>query len=222
MGVENKENEDLADEMEQKFQNLFNKLFHKAFGEREKRFEMKFTKLLGDKLEEIVTQLQPKKEEDKKEDSGKDTKVPAEIQALIAQAQKEAKEARDLVTKYQKEAEDHRTKLSRAEEVAQLTQLLTGSVKPALLDMVVTQLHSRVTRDENSGAILWKSGDELLPLKDGLEEWKKSDAGKEVAPPRPVSGSGSGAQTHQSAKMNPNDFSTEHLGTLLTQQMGRR
>lgn len=207
---------------EEAFGKMFNKFFHKAFGEREKRLEQKLTKnfetTLGTKLDEVVARITEgtsKKGEEKSKDDTTPGKLPPEVQAQITQMAKDAKEAKDLAAKYQKEAEEQKSKSRRTEEKNELTKMLTGSVKPALLEMVVGQLHGNITRDDESGAILWKNADgEVVPLKDGVEAWKKSDAGKEVAPPRQAAGSGStgggGAPTR------PGDFGLEHLGGILT------
>ena len=111
---------------------------------------------------------------------------------MIAQARKEANEAKQLAEKHRQEAETERKRLAQTEERQALQSALNGKVKPALLDMVVHQLHqTRIQRDPESGAILWKDDDgDFVPYKDGIEAWSKSDAGKEVAPPIPAGGSG--------------------------------
>lgn len=226
-GGDNDDDDDDGDDgiNEEAFGKLFNKFFHKAFGEREKRFEQKVMKsletTLSTKLDDIVSKIseaKPKNEgEPKGESKGEGgAKIPPEIQAQLAQMQKDLAATKELAEKHKREAEEQKAKSRRAEELNQLTTMLTGAVKPALLDMVVNQLHANITRDEESGAILWKGPDgELLPLKDGIEAWKKSDAGKEVAPPRQASGSG-GQGGSGSVPTRPGDFTLEHLGNILT------
>jgi len=193
------------DDDEQKFTERFNKLFHKAMGEREKRLETKIMKgletTLGTKFDEFKTMLAesaPKPKEGEGEGEGgklrnKDGKfMPPEIAAEIAKAQKDAKEARDLAEKFKSEANAEKQRASKTEERQTLLTSLGGKVKPQLLDMVVDQLHGKnITRDPESQKILWKNEDgELLPLKDGIDAWAKSDFAKEVAPPRDARGSG--------------------------------
>lgn len=219
------------DDLEAKVLPILNKFFHKAFGEREQRQEKKLAKLiettLGAKLEEISEKLgaaKPKDDEGGDEkptdkprgNDGKfSTRLSPEIQAQLDKAAKDAKEAKDLASKYQKEAEEQKARGRKSEEISELTQMLTGSVKPALLNMVVSQLHSNLTRDDESGAILWKGSDgELLPLKDGVESWKKSDAGKEVAPPRSATGAGT-SNGGGNTPTKPGEFTLEHLGSML-------
>ena len=214
---------------EDAFGKLFNKFFHKAFGEREKRLEQKLTKsvetTLGSKLDELMTKIgsgEGKPKPDDKSGEGQPNpgqngmKLPPEIQAQLTQAAKDAKEARDLAAKYQREAEESKSRSRKVEERTQLSSLLNGAVKPALLDMVVSNLHGNLTRDEESGAVLWKNGEgELVPLKDGVTAWLKSDAGKEVAPPRQANGSGSSGGSG-SVPTRPGDFTAEHLGNIIS------
>lgn len=218
--------DDDGDINEEAFGKLFNKFFHKAFGEREKRLEQKLTKsvesTLGSKMDELLTKLsegKPKGEGGDDKSKGDPNpgpmKLPPEFQAQMAQMQKDLKEAKDIAAANKREAEEQKSKSRKGEERQQLTQMLNGSVKPALLEMVVGQLHSNVVRDDESGAILFKNSEgELVPLKDGIEAWKKSDAGKEVAPPRQAGGSGSQGGSG-SVPTRPGDFTAEHLGNII-------
>jgi hypothetical protein len=86
--------------------------------------------------------------------------------------------------------------------------------------MVVDQLHSKhLVRDaEDETKILWKSADgELLPVKDGLETWTKSDLGKEFAPP--VNAKGSGGRGGQGSQGAGGEMTLDRLGGMI---MGQR
>lgn len=179
---------------------LVNEIVHKAISARDKRLSDSVTKLVEDKIAG-VSKLLDERLPGRKDSSGgegdggekKKIEMPDEYKALVAKAQKDAADAKRLAEKHAAEAKEERDARSRQEEITTLTGLLTGSVKPPLFDMVVKDLHStRIVRDKETGKILWRGDkdDELLPLKDGVEAWKKTDAGKEVAPPRDVSGSG--------------------------------
>lgn len=210
-----------------------NEIVHKAIGTREKRFEEKLGKkmdeLFGTKFEELRTLIAESDNDD--DDEGKSKKPPneggepangspsklsPEVEAALKQAQKDAKEAKDLAEKWKKEAEAERIAKMQTEELTALTQGLTGRVKPALLDMVVKQLHGNIVRDPESKTILWKNSDgDHLPLKDGLDSWCKSDAGKEVAPPRDIRGTGS--QGGSSGGLQKGQAMTlDQLGDILT------
>jgi hypothetical protein len=214
------------DEEEKKFSDRFNKLFHKAMGEREKRLEGKLSKsfetALAAKLDEFMKTIAPPKDDqggDPKGGAGGGEKkhLSPEIEAMIKQAQKDAKEAKDAADKWRKEAEAEKKRNLRAEERQNLIGALNGMVKPQLLDMVVDQLHNKnLTRDPESGTILWKGDDgEPLPFKDGVAAWMKTDFAKEVAPPRQAGGSGSRGPG-DGTNRDPKSFTSEDLGTLLS------
>lgn len=221
-GSGGKPNED-DDEDDKKFSERFNKLFHKAMGEREKRLEGKLSKsfetALSAKLDEFMKTITPPKDDPEKPgDKGGDKKqLSPEIEAMIKQAQKDAREAKDAADKWRKEAEAEKKRNLRAEERQNLIGALNGMVKPQLLDMVVDQLHNKnLTRDPESGTILWKGDDgEPLPFKDGIAAWSKSDFAKEVAPPRQAGGSG-GRGPGDGVNRDPKSFSSEDLGALLS------
>lgn len=188
---------------DKKFGEMFNKFFHKAMGERESRLEKKIMKsletTLGSKFDELKTLFsgegkgegEPKKEGG--EGGGKKDELSPETRAQLKRAEDTAKEAAAKADKWEREARAAKEQSKKTEERQLITTALNGKVKPALLDMVVDQLHGRhVTRDsEDETKILWKNADgELLPFKDGVESWMKSDFGKEVAPPVQARGSG--------------------------------
>lgn len=214
-----------------------NEIVHKIVQERDKRFESRMTKkmedTLGTKFDELKTLIMSDDDDDDNNDdkappnnrerdvNAQPGKLAPEVEAMIKQAQKDAKEAKDLAAKYQKEAEAERTAKMQTEELNALTQGLTGSVKGPLLEMVVKQLHGNIVRDPESKAILWKNADgEHLPLKDGLETWKKSEAGKEVAPPRDVRGSGSHGGGN-GVPLKGDDMNMDTLGAILSGTIGR-
>lgn len=216
------------DDEEKKFTERFNKLFHKAMSEREKRLETKIMKgletTLGAKFDELTTKLgeagkqkeePPPGDESKLRDRGKF--IPAELAAEIAKVKNDAKEARELAEKFKKEAEAEKSRASKTEERQLLVTSLGGRVKPQLLDMVVDQLHGKhVTRDPETGKILWKGEDgDVLPFKDGVDSWTKSDFAKEVAPPREARGSGGRGGSGDGGQMK-GPMTADQLGQLIS------
>lgn len=208
---------------EDDFEVKFNKLFHKASAEREKRFEQKLTKVLDASLSTKIDELkaiiidQPEREEPAGGDPTVPGKMAPEIEARFRQLEKTAKDANDLATKYKTMADDERISRSRAEERSALSAGLTGHVKPTLFDMVADDIHKKhVVRDPDTGVILWKNAEgEHVPLKDGIETWKKSDAGRELAPARDVRGSG-GQNNGAGATVKPGEMNEEILGGMLS------
>lgn len=216
-----------------KFEEKFNKYFHKAFGEREKRLMKKFDETLTTKLEGVTETIGNAMEERLNKWLEDDDNTPPERKnegdgankggmseeaaAQLRQAQKDAKEAKDLAEKHKKEADAEREKTRKQQERSELQAVLTGRVQGPLVDMVVGDLHSkRIVRDKETDAILWKNDDgELVPFKDGVEAWAKSDAGKAVAPARPVNGGGSRGGSDE-IPTKPGTMTYEGIGAIVT------
>lgn len=210
------------------FEQKFNKLFHKASAERDARLEKKIMKGLDttlsskfDELKALMAKPDDEDDGDKGEEKKKSEGTPnkaqldPEIKAQIARAESAAKEAAAKADKWEKTAKEEKLQRAKTEEINELTQMLTGHVKPALLPMVVGQLHGRVVRDEETNKILFKGEDgDPLPLKDGVDMWKKSDQGKEVAPPRNAGGSG-GQGGGGGASRDPKNFGMDDLGDVV-------
>lgn len=211
---------------EKKFGEMFNKFFHKAMGERDKRSETKLQKTLEGfqtkMMEEIGKLFESKKEEggegkEKKEGGDKKDDLSPETRAELQRAQRDAKEAKEKAEKWEREAKAAKETSKKTEERNLLVSSLNGKVKPALLDMVVDQLHGKhVVRDsDDETKILWKNADgELLPVKDGLDAWVKSDFGKEVAPP--VQARGSGGRGGDGGGAGKGEMNAEILGGLIS------
>jgi hypothetical protein len=204
---------------------VVNKVVQKIFSEREKRLEKRISDAmnatLGTKLDELRKALiEDTNAEPAPQPTGQNGQPPAngaglskEQLAEIAQARKDAAEAKASADKYRKEADDERKARSTAEERTALQAALGGLVKPALLDMVVDALHKNVVRDPESNAILYKGADgELVPYRDGIGAWSKTDFGKEVAPPRELGGGG-GRGPGDGAGKGP--FTLETLGGII-------
>lgn len=222
-----------AEEREKAEEAKWNERFHKGSTEREKRFKMSLLKdveslletKFGAKFDELRQLLveapagDDPKDKNREEDRPGTGKLSAEAEASIRQAKQDAKEAKALADKWQAEATAEKVRASKNEERQALVSQLNGKVKPALLDMVVDQLHAKhLTRDAESGAILWKDDDGgTLPLKEAIAAWAKSDVGKEFAPPRSVSGAGtrgpSGGGDDPSTRTGPMDM--EKLGNIV-------
>lgn len=218
-----------------KFEERFNAMFHKASTDREKRFKKDLLKDMDtsmstkmDELKELISagakggEPAPggKPGDQKPGDPGAGGKLSAEAEALIRQAQKDALEAKNMAEKWKKDAEAEKARGRQAEERQQLTSMLTGKVKPTMLDMVVEHLHKNIIRDDESGAILWKGADgETLPLKDGVATWAKSDVGKEYAPPIDRKGNGSRSPGEAGGPVKPGDMTMDVLGGIIEGSM---
>lgn len=204
----------------------WNERFHKASTAREKRFKADLVKEMGamfetqfggkfDELRKLLVESDEKPEKEEKEGKGH---LSAEAEAMIRQAQKDAKEANDRAKKFEEAAGAEKTKTLKNEERTALMSQLQGKVKPALLDMVVDQLHGKhLTRDPETGTILWKDADgSTLPLKEAVAAWAKSDVGKEFTPPKGVAGTGSrGATPEENASRMPGTMNAETLGGIV-------
>ncbi len=208
------------------FEKKFNELFHKASTSREKKFKADLVKEMGtmfetqfggkfDELRKLLVESEPSEREEGGERGGK---LSSEAEAMIRQAQKDAKEAKQLADKWQSEATAEKGRASKNEERQALMSQLQGKVKPALLDMVVDQLHAKhLMRDAETGTILWKDDDgATLPLKEAVNAWAKSDVGKEFTPPKPVAGTGSrGGSPEDRASRIPGTMNAETLGDIV-------
>lgn len=208
------------------FEAKFNALFHKASTAREKRFKTELVKEMSTVLDTSVgtrfdelRKLIVEGDGERQEQRGEPNKMSAEAEAMIRQAQKDAKEAKDAATKWQSEATAEKQKALKNEERQELREQLSGKVKPALLEMVVDQLHAKhLMRDPETGRILWKDeDDQTLPLKDAVAAWAKSDVGKEFTPPRDARGTGSrgGREPEDNAARIPGTMNAEKLGDIV-------
>ncbi len=210
----------------------WNERFHKASTEREKRFKASLVKELGamfesqfsgkfDEIRKLLVESDPKPpggDPDDKDKGAGGHKLSSEAEAMIRQAQRDAKEAKQLADKWQSEATAEKGRASKNEERQALMAQLNGKVKPALLDMVVDQLHVKhLTRDPETGTILWKDDDgNTLPLKEAVTAWAKSDVGKEFTPPKEVRGTGSrGGTPEENASRIPGTMNAETLGGIV-------
>jgi len=203
----------------------FNEMFHKASTEREKRFEQKLMgnlkttmeTTIGTKFDEIRQLIveAPEDREDKSDHGGGSGKMSPEIEAILRQTRAEAAEAKKMAEKWQNEATAEKQRMAKNEERQTIQGLLNGQVKPAMLEMLVDQMHSKhLTRDPESQTMLWKDSDgATLPLKEGIAAWLKSDIGKEFAPPRQAQGTGSRGN-------NGADQSTLRSGTMDMEKLG--
>lgn len=228
-GGDNSGGDEGDSDLETKILPIFNKLFHKASSEREKRFEAKIMKgletTLGSKLDELkaaILEEQPNQQPQQNQNGQQKTdQIPPEIAAALSKAQKDAKEAKDLAEKWKREADQEKERGRKAEERQLISTSLNGKVKPQLLDMVVDQLHTKnVTRDPETGKILWKGDDgDLLPFKDGIDAWAKSDFGKEVAPPREARGSGGRGASGDDLSTGKGPMTADQLGALISGQL---
>ncbi len=208
----------------------FNERYHKAATAREKRFKADLVKEMNamfestfggkfDELRKLLVESDPPEGRERERESGEGGgKLSAEAEAMIRQAQRDAKEAKALADKWQSEATAEKSRASKNEERQALMSQLQGKVKPALLDMVVDQLHARhLIRDAESGTILWKDDEgQTLPLKEAVTAWAKSDVGKEFTPPKQVSGTGSrGGSPEENASRIPGTMNAETLGSIV-------
>jgi len=144
-----------------------------------------------------------------------------EDRAAMKKAQSDAAEAKRKAEEWENRAKQEAERNRRAEERQLLASGLSGKVKPAFLDMAIDQLHTKhLTRDEETGAVLWKDADgTLIPAKDGIAAWLKSEVGKEFAPPRDARGSG--GRGGEDIPNRPGSMTMEGLGDLVNNAMAR-
>lgn len=213
---------------EKALEEKINKVVHKAMTERDDRLIKKLTgddspimKKLGDVLGPVAEFMKKAEEEKTKEPPKSEPGKPSpEFEARFASLEKELKAQKEKTEKAEAAAKAERERSLRNEERTMLTQSLSGKVKPALMDMVAENLHKNLTRDPDSGAVLWKDGDTTLPFKDGFESWTKSDYAKEVAPPREAGGSGGRGPTGGGPSSGGN-FGIADLGAMISGGSGR-
>lgn len=186
---------------EDDFTKKFNKLFHAASKERDNRILKQLDEKLKGVSEALGTSLAAKMDElkgllkvddDDDADAKKKSGLSPEVEAALRQAQKDAADAKAESSKYAKERDEERNRNDRSEERQMILAELSGKIRPELLDVMVDQLHAKnITRDPDTKRVLFKSGDdEVVPFKDGLAEWMKSDTAKAATPPRDVGGGG--------------------------------
>lgn len=224
--------DDDTDDEDKKFELRFNKFFHKGMSERDGRLEKsiarKFETMLASKFDELRTTLISTDEDPDPDVDEPGTpaggggaagggQMTPELRARLQRMEREAKEAKEIATRYQAEAAQERETRVRAEERQQLSSMLGPHVKPKMLEIAVDQLHARnLTRDEETGVVLWKSEDgTTLPLKDGISNWAKSDIGKEFAPPVEARSRG-GRGPEGPNGIQPGKMTVEDLGSLVT------
>lgn len=211
-----------------------NAIVHKALSEREKRFETKLTNLMntaiGGKFDEIRQLLVDGDgdEEPKDPPTGqqptpgqKHATLSPEQTAALKRAQQDAAEAKKKADEWENRAKQEAERNRKAEERQLLQSGLGGKVKQAFLDMTIDQLHAKnITRDEDTGAILWKDADgTLVPAKDGIAAWLKSDVGKEFIAPREARGSG--GRGGEDVPSRPGSMTMEGLGDIVNNAMAR-
>ena len=218
---------------------IVNQTVHKILTERESRFEKKITAAMntaiGGKFDEI-RQLLVDSGDDKPtpgQDEGpgrqprndqqpsRHAQLSPEQTAALKKAQTDAAEARKKAEEWETRAKQEAERNKRAEERQLLSAALGGRVKPALLEMAIDQLHAKhIQRDEETGAILWKDADgTLVPAKDGVTSWMKSDTGKEFLPARDVRGSG--GRGGDDIPTRPGSMTLEGLGDIVNTAMAR-
>jgi hypothetical protein len=213
-----------------RFSERVNKILHAALTERDKRLEKRLTGLIDaslaprmDELRQLLvesTTVEPTGQEHQNQQK-QTARLTPEEQAMIKKSAQEAAEAKQLAQKWESEAKAEKQRNNKAEERQLLVATLQGRVKPAMLDMVVDQLHSKfLTRDEETGSILWKDADgSVVPAKDGASAWLKSDVGKEFAPPRQVGGAGSRGGGEDGIPTRPGTMTTEALGEIVARSI---
>lgn len=236
MGDKTDDDKDDDTEGEEIFLKLFNKHFHKAMGERDNRLLKKVTASMGELLDAKLGEALDSKLNAWLEESGNDDdarrgeepsvgsgKLPPELEARMRASEKEAKEAKDIADKYKKQVEEAKAREKRNEELKMLSDAIAPSVKAKLLDMTVSDLHAkRLVRDEDTDKILWKNDEgELLPFKDGVAEWLKSDQAKELAPPRDVRGTGGRGPEGGGKGGKGGAFSLEDVGAAIINGLPR-
>lgn len=220
----------------------FNSLFHKASAEREKRSQKAYEAMLDGKLEKQFGELKSMLLKDDDDDvetpaddvetpdiaptrrqrsngagnsNGGNGQLPPEVTLRLKNAERSAAEAREMAMTHKKEAEEERARNRRTQELQLIERTLAPHVKPSLLQMVTRKVHEEnLLRDaDDQEKFLWKGQDgELLPFKDGAEYWRKTEFGKEVAPPRDVRGSGGRGPGEGGSPGKPGSFGLAELG----------
>lgn len=212
-----------------------NKVVHAAMADRDKRLETKLSNMMNtaiggkfDEIRQLLVESDDKDETppgDERPNPGQGQQRHAtmspEDRAAMKKAQADAAEAKKKADEWENRAKQEAEKSRRAEERQLLVSSLQGKVKPALLDMAVDQLHAKyLQRDEETGNILWKDADgTLVPAKDGVAAWVKSDVGKEFLPARDARGSG--GRGGEEIPTRPGSMSMEGLGDIVNQAMSR-
>ena len=122
--------------------------------------------------------------------AGIDPKIARKLKALEKRdKEREAERAAEKA-----EAAAKALELQRREDRAALAAALTGKVRPELLEAAVA-LHfdskKRVARDEDDAERrIWRDGDDVLSLEEGVSKWLGSSEGKAYVPAAEVKGSG--------------------------------
>lgn len=166
--------------------------------------------LLGSSLDEKLAALKPKEEEPKPKGNevpppGPKPEDSPAFKALQKKLEQLEKTAADEAQKRQ-EADARRRDTELRTSVLKLLNghSITGDRAELALGVLV-DAKKLVGYQPDSDEIVFKSGDDVLPLADGLKAWVGTDQAKIFLPPKDIRGSGDGPAGNGGAGTNPNN-----------------
>jgi hypothetical protein len=145
--------------------------------------------LKGDKEGEPDDEPDEPDDEPKKRDRGEDSKKWKKFEAEQAALRRKLEES-------EKQRQDTELAQARAKQRAELEKELEragvdAARRPGALALLYTEQQRVREEDGKIGFVVQKEwGEELVPIKDGVNEWLKTDEGKAYLPATPVAGSG--------------------------------
>lgn len=208
----------------------FEKKVSGLLAERDKALAESLTTAMSGLLDERFKALAPAPQDDKSKKADKDKKEPAtpeaspELKALqeqFAAQQKEVERLKKDADKSAREAADERRKARdvalRQKTLDELGKLqLTGERGALALASLRDQIGYE---DDKSERLVFRKGDEVLGLEDGLKEWAKSEQARILLPPRGTQGSGDGP-TPRGAEGSAKPSAAREIGLGLMQHWG--
>ncbi len=228
---ENEDEDEKKKEADKAFDVEFSKRFNKAMKDQKERIVREVTGAMSTVIAEAFKardEAQAKLQEEQEKNGGGDKKkggeggggLSPEVERRIKAAEESAAKAKQQVEEAEKRAKEAQDKQLRNEELSEVTKgLIARKAKEKLVPIVAKDLAGRVVRDDQ-GNILWKKGDDdFCSLDEGLNEYMKSDIGKELIPARDVGGGGNrgpGGKPAPKGSESKMDFSV--LGSRISGQ----
>jgi hypothetical protein len=144
--------------------------------------------------------------------------MPPELKKQLDDMSAKLEKATKLAADEKSARETERSTTRGKEERNALKDALVERGVPAVqAPVLAAYLHgeAKVVGRGEDDVIVYKKGDELLELGEGLDEYLKSDAGKAWLPPRSAQGSGATGTGNAQGKRTKGPVSLEEVGAFL-------
>jgi len=199
--------------------------FKASFG---KDLNEQFGKLLGplsEQLKGLGETVAASREKEHPE--GKKDEMPDSVRHELAKRDAKIRELEEARIKAEREKDEERSARMKDEERSELTKHLSAKgIEGAKMRAAMALIYiadQRVARDDE-GKIVFKikkpGYEEHLTLEEGVEEWLKTDEGKEFLPARPAGGAGAGPAKPQLNGKGGGKMTQSEAKTKLAELLG--